>query len=112
MAHRHCWWTIGLAVAVVVLIAATLTACGTDDPYSGTWTGDKGSGTVTIKIEKANTGWWKIDIAPEAIQTYGAEIEGGLQTMNGGVTFKRSGDHLEETDAAHPGAEPAVLTRQ
>ena len=112
MAHRHSWWTIGMAAVAVTLIAATLIACGTDDPYSGTWTGDTGNGPFTVKIQKANEGWWKIDIAPEGIQTYGAEIDGGLQTMNGGVTYKRSGDTLEETAAAHPGAEPTVLTSQ
>ena len=112
MAHRHSWWTMGLAAVIVTLIAATLIACGTDDPYSGTWTGDTGNGPFTVKIQKANEGWWKIDIAPEGIQTYGAEIDGGLQTMNGGVTYKRSGDTLEETAAAHPGAEPTVLTSQ
>jgi len=112
MAHRHSWWKIGLAAVAVTLIAATLIACGTDDPYSGTWTGDKGNGPFTVKIQKANEGWWKIDIAPEGIQTYGAEIDGVLQTMNGGVTYKRSGDTLEETAAAHPGAEPTVLTSQ
>ncbi len=112
MGHRHNWWVLGLAAVTVILIAATLIACGTDDPYSGTWTGDTGGGPFTVKIQKANEGWWKIDIAPEGIQTYGAEIDGGLQTMNGGVTYKRSGDNLEETAAAHPGAEPTILTRQ
>ena len=79
--------------------------------FSGTWTGDKGRGTFTIKIQKANDGWWKLDMAPGGIQTYGAEINGELQTMNGGTSYKRSGDTLEFTIPSEKG-EPAVLTRQ
>jgi hypothetical protein len=111
MAHRRNWWTIGLAAVAAILIAATLTACGSDDPYSGTWTGDKGEGTFTVKIQKANDGWWKLDVTPEDIQTYGAEIDGELQTMNGGSSFKRSGDNLEFTIASEKSG-PAILTRQ
>jgi hypothetical protein len=111
MAHRHKWWTMGLAAVAAILIATTLIACGTDDPYSGTWTGDKGQGTFTVKIQKANEGWWKIDVAPEGIQTYGAVINGELQTMNGGSSFKKSGDNLEFTIASEK-TKPAILTRQ
>jgi hypothetical protein len=80
-------------------------------PYSGTWTGDKGEGAFTVKIQKANDGWWKLDVTPEDIQTYGAEIDGELQTMNGGSSFKRSGDSLEFTVASEKSG-PAILTRQ
>jgi len=111
MGHRRRCWNLGLTAIAVILIAATLIACGTDDPYSGTWTGDKGRGTFTIKIQKANDGWWKLDMTPEGIQTYGAEIDGELQTMNGGSSFKRSGDDLEFTIASEK-TEPAILTRE
>jgi hypothetical protein len=111
MIHRHNWRALGLAAVAVVLIAATLIACGSDDPYSGTWTGDKGKGSFTITIQKANDGWWMLDMTPEGIQTYGAEIDGELQTMNGGTSYKRSGDNLEFTIHSEKG-EPAILTRQ
>ncbi len=71
MTYRRMVWTIGLTAVVAVLIAATLIGCGSEDPYSGTWVGDKGEGTFTVTIQKANEGWWKIDVAPEGIQTYG-----------------------------------------
>jgi hypothetical protein len=111
MGYRRKRWAIGLTAVAVILMAATLIACGTDDPYTGSWTGDKGEGTFTVTIQKANEGWWKIDVAPEGIQTYGAEINGELQTMNGGSSFKRSGDHLEFTIASEK-TDPAVLVRQ
>ena len=111
MGHRHNCWAIGLTAVTVFLIAATLIGCGTDDPYTGAWVGDKGNGTYTVKIQKANEGWWKIDVAPEGVQTYGAEINGELQTMNGTVTFKKSGDNLEFTITAEKTG-PVVLTKQ
>lgn len=63
--------SLALAVVVGVLLAITLVACGADDPYSGTWINE---GKGTIRIQKANAGWWSIDVTPEDIHTYGAEI--------------------------------------
>jgi len=100
-------WLV-LAILVGALLAAALSACGSDDPYSGTWTnGSKG----TFKIHKANPGWWSIDISPEEVHTYGAEIDGQLQTMNGALTFKRSGDKLE-FDIAADNKSPVPLVSQ
>lgn len=47
----------------------------------------------------------------EGVQTYGAEINDELQTMNGAVTFKRSGDNLE-FNITPDKTGPVVLTRQ
>ncbi len=80
---------LAFAIIVGVLLTIILAACGTDDPYTGTWINE---GKGTFKIQKANEGWWSIDISPEGVLTYGAEVNGELQTMNGAITFKRSGD--------------------
>lgn len=87
-----------VALSVVVLVAVGFmmlaTACGSGDPYSGTWTApDQG----TFVIAKANDGWWSIDNGPkgEPHVIYAAEIDGELQTANVRSTFNRAGDTLE-----------------
>jgi len=97
-------WLV-FAIIVGVLLTAILAACGTDDPYTGTWINE---GNGTFKIQKANEGWWSIDISPEGVHTYGAEIDGELQTMNGAITFKRSGEKLE-FDIASDNKDPVLL---
>ncbi|HSQ22333.1 MAG TPA: hypothetical protein VLQ52_06040 [Coriobacteriia bacterium] len=106
MRQRVCW-PIFLVGLVAVLFAATVLACG-GDPYTGTWSG--GADTGTFKIQKANAGWWSIEMvdAPTPL-SYAAEIEGELQTANGVSAFKRSGDKLLFTVLDAP---PVELTRQ
>jgi len=108
---RRGYRRIAFVLVVGVLLAVLVTACGgTDDPYSGTWTG-QGNGTFEVKIQKANEGWWSIYVTPEKLHTYGAEINGELQTMNGAVTFKTSGDNLEFNITADKTA-PVLLVRK
>ena len=46
-----------LLMLTIVVLALTASACGSDDPYSGSWSNFR-YGPVTI--EPANAGWWSI----------------------------------------------------
>jgi hypothetical protein len=108
MDRRHALVVVAV-VSLLIVLAVWVAACGGDgdDPYTGTWTGQD---VGTFKIEKANPGWWSIDLGGSRSPFYAAEIDGELQAANGSNTWNRSGDNLEFT--AVPGADPVVLTRQ
>ena len=95
------------AVLLVVLLASVIPACGSSDPYSGTWTG---SSLGALTIQPANPGWWSIKLAGDSKTFYAAEVDGMLQAANGGMTFKASGDKLSATLA--PGTPAVELTKQ
>lgn len=107
MVKRLIEWFVVLLVVVALALVAT--ACGSGDPYSGTWTAP---GQGTFVIAKANDGWWSIDNGSkgESHVTYAAEINGELQTANGRSTFKRVGDALEFK--VLPDSPAIELTRQ
>jgi hypothetical protein len=98
---------LSLLVLAVVVLALAATACGSDDPYSGTWSGSP-LGSVTI--QPANSGWWSIKFAEDAKAFYGVDMDGMLQTGNGGMTFKPSGDELSATFA--PETQAVVLSKE
>jgi hypothetical protein len=103
---------IALAV-LLLLLAGAVSACGSSDPYSGTWKAVPTShnGALTFVIHKANPGWWSIrngDVPGGA--SYGVDMNGMLQTGNGSMTFKPSGDKLGATLA--PGTPTIELTKQ
>jgi hypothetical protein len=104
---RRIAWSV--VVIALVVLAVTLAACGSNDPFSGTWTD---SASTKLVIAKANEGWWSIDNVTLGGHhlSYGADIDGELQTANGRSAFKPSGDKLEWRLV--PGGTPVELTRQ
>jgi hypothetical protein len=101
--------TVALVALIVALVLSVvlLAGCGGGDPYTGTWTG---SSLGALTIEPANPGWWSIKLAGDSKTFYGADVDGMLQTGNGGMTFKASGDKLSATLA--PGTSAVELTKQ
>jgi hypothetical protein len=99
---------LSLLVLTVAVVALVATACGSSDPYSGTWSAPDDRGTFVIA--KTSDGWWSIDIGPGGKTVYGADIGGELQTANGRSSFKPDGDAL--LFRSLPGADPLELARQ
>lgn len=101
-------WVVAVAF-LLVLLSAMLSACGDEDPYSGTWTAP---GDLKLVIAKANDGWWSIDGGTEDMPNIfsAAEIDGELQAANGSNTFRRVGDVLEVTLA--PGASVTAFSKE
>jgi hypothetical protein len=84
---------IAVALSLVVLSIALL-GCGSGgDPYTGKWAGSGWSFT----IKPAHKGWWSIQVStvPDAPVSYGADVNGELQTVDGFDTFRSSGGKLE-----------------
>ena len=98
---------LSLLVLSLVVLAIAVSACGSDDPYSGTWSGFS-FGTVTI--QPANSGWWSIKPGDGAKTFYGVDMDGVLQTGNGAMTFTPSGDKLSAVFA--PGTPAVELTKE
>lgn len=89
------------------MVLLMMPACGESDPYSGTW---EGFPFGPVEVRQSNPGWWAIELVEENKTFYGAEVEGELQTSNGSMVLKRTGDNLELTAA--PGTKAYILTKQ
>ena len=98
-----------MLVAIVAALGAV--ACGSSDPYTGTWR-DPGDSTTTWVIAKAHDGWWSINNGPTGTPhiTYAADVDGELQTTNARDTFSPDGDQLHVSLAG--GATKFDLVRQ
>jgi hypothetical protein len=77
------------AALVVVLLVVTVAACGTHDPFSGTW---KSTSTGAVpKIAKSGSGW---TITDSMVQS-GKGSEQGSELVSRGMALKCHGDRLE-----------------
>ena len=93
------------ALVIAVLVAAVtlstlLTACGSSDPYSGTWTASMQGSQLTLQIVKSGDHWTLTDPTAKTHQTLqGTEVNGKLTVKNPTdatqtMTFERKGDKL------------------
>ena len=96
-----------LLMLTIVVLALTASACGSDDPYSGSWSNFRYGPVI---IEPANAGWWSITPGQGAKTSYGVDMDGMLQTGNGAMTFTPSGDKLIAVFA--PGMPTVELTKE
>lgn len=93
------------ALVIVALVAAValsmlLTACGSSDPYSGTWTASMQGTPLTLQIAKSGDHWTLGDPTGKDKSTLtGTEVNGKLTVKNPSdatqtMTFERKGDKL------------------
>jgi hypothetical protein len=97
---RHLLVLVATTALVAFALAVLLGACGSSDPYSGTWTFSMAGESTSVKIEKSGDKWIFTDPSSKSGETLeGTEENGKLVLKNPDdpkqtATFERKDDTL------------------